>query len=102
MGILKTTFLFSLLLGFMASTIPAWAKDDSSRARALLEKGEILSLTEILKKVSQKVPGKILEVALEEKQGQIVYEIEFLGEDGVVMEMLIDAKTARIISVGVD
>ena len=75
---------------------------DHERARALLEEGKIMSLSEIMKQTSTTIPGKILEVELEEKGGLIVYEVEFLGEKGVVMEMLIDARDGRIISVEED
>ena len=85
-----------LLVGSMA-----WA-GDHERARALLEQGKIMSLSEIMKQTSTTIPGKILEVELEEKGGLIVYEVEFLGEKGVVMEMLIDARDGRIISVEED
>jgi len=92
---LLTIFLFTAFAG------SSWAKD-SDRARELLSKGEILSLSDILTRVSSDVPGKILEIELKEEKGDIVYEIEFLAEDGVVMEMYVDAKTAKILSVQVD
>jgi uncharacterized membrane protein YkoI len=79
----------------------AWA-GDHERARALLEQGKILSLSEIIKQASSRFPGKILEAALEEKDGLIVYEIEFLGTSGVIMEMLFDARTGQLISVKED
>ena len=75
---------------------------DHERARMLLEQGEILSLSEIVKRNSSRFPGKVLDVELEEKNGLIVYEIEFLGEHGVIMEMLIDARNGRLISVRED
>ena len=75
---------------------------DHERARMLLEKGEIMSLSEILNQTSTTIPGKILEVELEEKGDLVVYEVEFLSEQGVVMEMLIDARDGRIISVEED
>lgn len=78
------------------------AAGDSERARELLKNGEILSLSEILSQVSSKIPGKLLEVELEERKGRVVYEIEFLGEDGVVIKMLVEAKTGVILSVEVD
>lgn len=88
--------LAMLATGNMASA------GDHERARVLLEQGKILSLSEIMKRASSQFPGKILEVELEEKNGLIVYEIEFLGEQGVIMEMLIDAGTGQLISVRED
>lgn len=75
---------------------------DHERARTLLEQGEILSLSEIMKQTSIEFPGKLLEVELEEEDGLIVYKIEYLGEHDVIMEMLIDARTGRLISVEED
>jgi len=89
-----------ILVTFMATGM-AWA-GDHERARALLEQGEILSLSEIMNQANSRIPGKILEVELEEKHGRIVYEIEFLGDQGVVMKMLIDARTGQLISVKED
>lgn len=96
----KFTGVMTALAILLASSL-AWA-GDHERARELLERGEILSLSEIIKQTNTEIPGKILEVELEEKGGLIVYEVEFLGKQGVVMEMLIDAKSGRIISVEED
>lgn len=99
---MKRKFRWIMALLFMLSTTPmAWA-GDHDRARALMEQGEILPLSDIMKQANSRVPGKILEVELEEKDGLIVYEIEFLSEQGVIMEMLIDARTGRLISVEED
>jgi len=94
------SWIMALLVMLFAGNL-AWA-DDHERARKLLEQGEILSLSEILKQTRTQVPGKILEVELEEKGKLIVYEIEFLSEQGVVMEMLIDARTGKFLSVKED
>ncbi len=96
----KTVWIMILPAMLLAGSM-AWA-GDHERARALLEQGKILSLSEIMKQTSSKVPGKVLEVELEEKHSLIVYEIEFLSKQGVVMEMIIDARTGRIISVKED
>ena len=87
-----------LLQAMLSASSMAWA-GDHERARALLEQGKILSLSEIMKQASSQIPGKILEVELEEEEGKIVYEIEFLSEHNVVMEMFIDAHTGQIISI---
>jgi len=89
------------LLMMLSAVSTVWASDHE-RARTLLEQGEILSLSEIMKQTNSRVPGKILEVDLEEKDGSIVYEVEFLSDQGIVMEMLIDARTGRMISVEED
>jgi uncharacterized membrane protein YkoI len=96
----KTVWIMTMLT-LLSSVSMGWA-GDHERARALLEQGKILSLTEIMKQADSQVPGKILEVELEEKGDMVVYEVEFLSEHGVVMEMLIDARTGRLISVKED
>ena len=97
----KSTWIMILLLAVLSAGGMAWA-GDHERARALLEQGKILPLSEIMKQASSRVSGKVLEVELEEKGGMIVYEIEFLSEHNVVMEMLIDARTGQLISVKED
>jgi len=87
---------FALLFGSCA-----WA-GDHDRARSLLEQGEVLALSDILKLNHQLFAGKILAVELEEKGRSIVYEIKLLGEHGVVKEALIDAHTGKLISVKED
>ena len=99
----KSLWLLMLLLasaGSVQASDNETERDvDHEEARALLKHGKVLPLTEILSRTSEKLPGKILEIKLEEKEGVIIYEIEFLGDDSVVMEMLIDAKTAEILTV---
>ncbi len=73
----------------------AMADDDYIEARRLLDSGEIQPLEVILKNVRQIFPGKVLEVELEKEDKQIVYEIEILGDDGVIKEVYIDAKTGK-------
>ena len=89
------------LLTTLITTGMAWA-GDHERARILLEQGEILSLSEIMEKASLRVAGKVLEIELEEEDGLIVYKIEFLDANNVIMEMLIDARTGVLVSVEED
>jgi len=76
----------------------AQADDDHIEARHLLDAGKILALESILKNVRDRFPGKILEVKLEREEHEIVYEIEVLGDDNVVREVNIDARTGKVLS----
>lgn len=91
------SIICALLLSFMILNPlqVAMADDDYIEARRLLDSGEILSLEVILENVRQTFPGKILEVELEKEDQQIVYEMEILGDDGVIKEIYIDAKTGK-------
>lgn len=106
--VLKRTIVSLLCLVSLSLSCTVWAgehkvkKKDFERAYTLLEQGEILSLSEIIERTSERFPGKILEIELEEKDDVIIYEIEFLGEGGVVMKMYIHAKTGEILSVKED
>ena len=94
----------TLLLGLMALSPlqVARAGDDYIEARRLHVSGEILPLETILKNVRQVFPGKIIEIDLEREDDVIVYEVEILGEDGVVREIYINAKTGKLLSVKED
>ena len=75
----------------------ATADDDYIEARRLLDSGEILPLELILENVRPIFPGKVLEIELEKEDKQIVYEIEILGDNGVIKEIYIDAKTGKLL-----
>lgn len=76
--------------------------DDQEVARQALEKKEILPLSAVLAKVEGNVPGDIVEIELERKKGQWIYEIEVIGEDGRVRDVDVDAKTGDVINVAFD
>lgn len=78
------------------------ADDDHIEARRLLDSGEILSLEVILENVRLTHPGKIFEIELEREDGRIIYEVEILGEDGIVEEIYIDARTGKLLTFGED
>ena len=91
-------FIMHILLAAFMILSPlqvAMADDDYIEARRLLDSGEILPLEVILKNVRQTFPGKVLEVELEKEDQQIVYEMEILGDNGVIKEIYIDAKTGK-------
>ena len=93
-------FIMRVLLAAFMILSPlhtAMADDDYIEARRLLDSGEILPLEVILKKVRQIFPGKVLEVELEKEDQQLAYEIEILGDDGVIKEIYINAKTGKLL-----
>ncbi|OIQ01312.1 MAG: hypothetical protein AUK35_00040 [Zetaproteobacteria bacterium CG2_30_46_52] len=98
----KVIYRYMLLLALCLPFAQSAMAKDSDRALELLKNGEILSLTEILQLVGSKVHGKLVEVELEEKHGKVVYDIDFLAENGVVMEMLVHPKTGEILSLEED
>ncbi len=94
-SIIRALLVLLIVLNPLQSAL---ADDDYIEARSLLESGEILPLEVILKNVRQAFPGKILEVELEKEDSEIVYEMEILGNDGVIREVYIDARSGEILS----
>ena len=95
-------FRMLLILFLLGQVTAARADGDQNEARRLLSSGEILSLELILDKLRSSHPGKILEAELETESEKIVYEIEMLGDDGVVRELIIDARTGDLLGSKLD
>ena len=89
-------FTATLLIGLAvaAGTLEA---DDHGRAYELRRQGDILPLEEIIRRAHRDPDERIIEVELEEKHGQLLYELEFLGPGGVVHERYYDAKTGELV-----
>ncbi|AYH42963.1 PepSY domain-containing protein [Azoarcus sp. DN11] len=82
------------------SICPAAAGDDDhDRARAALERGEVLPLRTILDKVGRDYPGKVVEVELERERGRWIYEIRLLRGGGALVRLDVDARDGTVIGV---
>ncbi|MDA3870445.1 MAG: peptidase [Gammaproteobacteria bacterium] len=97
---MKIKIKYQLLSGLLLSALigaNVWAGDDHERARELVKSGEIMSLAELLQQVDRVEGGKmrLLEAELETKKERLVYELEFIDEQGVVRELLFDARTGE-------
>ncbi len=90
--LLQTALLFIFFIG---SNV--WADEDHERARELVKSGEIMPLEQLLQNIAGSETGKLrlLEAELEREQGRLVYELELVDEQGVVRELLFDAKTGE-------
>lgn len=86
------------LLAFAILSAPASADGLSAeQVRALVERGEILALEEILKRNEAGLGGRIIEIEIEQKRGTYVYEIKVLRADGRYRELKIDARTGAVL-----
>ena len=77
------------ILAVLLIAAPGWAdgarddshgrghEDDHDRARHALERGEILSLADILKKSEQKYAGQLIEAELEDEHGKWFTSLSF-------------------------
>lgn len=90
-----------LLLPLVA--LPAHADDDDhERARAAVQRGEILPLSRILDVAKADTPGRVINVELDDDDGRKVYEIEIIDQRGRMVEMKLDAANARILERDID
>lgn len=86
---------------------PAWSDDeaasdeeqDHERARVAVERGEALPLEQVLAAVRARTDGQIIGVEFENENGVWIYEFRVVDAAGHVVEILADARTARIIGV---
>ncbi|MFL1461554.1 PepSY domain-containing protein [Roseococcus sp. DSY-14] len=87
------------LLALLALAAPAAAQErrDHERARAALEAGQILPLTDILAEVERRYRGRVIEADLERDDGQWLYELKILPSNGRVFIVELDAATGQFL-----
>lgn len=94
-------FLLAGLL-LLALGVAPHASSDHEQAREAVQRGEILPLEEVLARVRRDFAGEMLAVELEREQhdpfdGQLVYEVKMLTDDGAVTELYYDARTGELL-----
>lgn len=100
-----STFCSVLLLVGAVMAPDAAGRDDRERwrdrggdvAKRAVEQGQILPLLEILGRLKDTIPGRVIEVELEREDGRYVYEIKAITDAGEVTEYEVDAATAAVI-----
>jgi uncharacterized membrane protein YkoI len=73
------------------------AVDEHDAVLAIKQRGDILSLDQILGKADGQHAGRILESELKRKDGHYVYEVEVVDEQGRVREIEFDAGTGEVL-----
>lgn len=73
--------------------------DAHDRARSAVQAGEARPLGAILPSIEQRYPGRALSADVAEEGGNLIYRIKWLGQDGKVRDITVDARTGRIVSV---
>lgn len=97
----KVKFVLGVVLLSLVVSISR-ADISQSKARALFQSGQILSLEKIHQKASMVQSGRIIESELEKKGKRYLYEIEILDSKGVVWELKLDAKSGKLINIKED
>lgn len=70
---------------------------DYELAQSAVEKGEIIPLADVFRRLQQAIPGKITEVELEYSNGRRIYEVELVTDDGRLLEVDMNAATGDIL-----
>jgi uncharacterized membrane protein YkoI len=73
------------------------ATREHDAVRAIKQRGDILSLDQILRDARGQHAGRVLESELEQKDGRYVYEVELVDDQGRVWEMKFDARTGEVL-----
>jgi uncharacterized membrane protein YkoI len=76
-------------------------ENDSQKQAALAKQAKI---TEAQSKdiALKEVPGTVNEVELDDENGTIVYDVEVIAKDGTRHDVIIDAKTGKVINVEIE
>lgn len=92
------TILFCFALAAMTAPLAAVSadSDDHDSVRIAVERGEILSLAQILEMVRGKLPGKVAGVEIEREGGRWLYEFRVVDGGGRLFDVSVDARTAKI------
>lgn len=90
---------FAAALSLIPVSLAVADDDDHVEARALLQRGEIVPLAQVLDVVRQRVPGDVIEVELERDDGLWEYEVKVLTPTGIVRKLTLDARNASVLKI---
>jgi uncharacterized membrane protein YkoI len=89
--------LFGIASAAVLPTAAALAEShDQDAARQAVESGEIRPLADILAAARGKLPGEVIGVEIETKNGRWIYEFRVLNGKGRLFEVYVDARSGAI------
>ncbi len=83
--------------GLLSSLASAGSDVDQDKVLELVRDGKIRPLAELMAQNPGRFNGHLLDVELEYERDVLVYEIEVLGQDGVVREFYLDPVTGEVL-----
>jgi uncharacterized membrane protein YkoI len=92
---MRVRLAIALLL--LAVAGPGLADDDHERARAALERGELLPLAVLLERLAPVIDGDIIELELDREDRRWVYEISYIDGQGRLIELEVDAADGTVL-----
>jgi uncharacterized membrane protein YkoI len=81
----------------LCAASPAVADGDHERAQRAVDQGHALHLSDILAKVRPDLGGEIVGVSFKEQQERWIFEFKVIEPTGRLVEVYVDAATARIL-----
>jgi uncharacterized membrane protein YkoI len=81
-----------------AMAVPAARADEHEQDEfhEAVERGDIRSLADILSAIRDKLPGEVVGVEVEHKEGRWLYEFRVVDREGRLFEVYVDARTAAV------
>lgn len=86
------------VIGVGMGPAPVGARDhrDHDAVRQAVERGDIRALADILAAVRDRLPGDVVGVEIEHRNGRWLYEFRVVDSKGRLFEVYVDAHTANI------
>jgi uncharacterized membrane protein YkoI len=85
-----------LVLGLAATPGPVWSAQPGG-ATVVAQAEGVQPLASVLRRIAARVPGRALDAQQTERNGQPIYRVKWLGEDGKVRDVIADARTGQIL-----
>ena len=85
-----------VVLGLAAMSGPA-SSASSGRGAVVAQAEGVQPLGRVLRQIEQRYPGRALDARLNEQTEPPTYRIKWLGDDGKVREVTVDARSGRIL-----
>lgn len=98
----KTVMMLLIAAGLLVAAMGGTRADDDDHdfAKRALEQGRALPLADIIAKIGPQVPGKVIEVELDDDDdGSLVYDLKVLSPQGRLQEIEVDAATGKILKI---
>lgn len=77
--------------------VPSRADDDHDRARAAVQAGEVVPLSDVLAQAEGDFIGDMVEAELEHHRGRWVYELKLITPGGTLLELVYDAASKDLL-----
>lgn len=92
----RMSFLVTVAFAVIAVWPGSVGARDHDEVRQAVERGDIRSLADILAAVRGRLPGEVVGVEVEHKDGRWLYEFRVVDDKGRLFEVYVDARTASV------